>query len=343
MKPGIVVILDFEGKVELIDAEGYSSGQVSKGDKVETVVYITTGPGARADIAFSNGLLMQIQENSRFTVADFAHEPYEFVFSNGVTLDARDVDKFGDEKAVLTNLDASEEAWNEMEVEPVTANSEFILHYGTLIGETKKLQPGSRLDIITPIGTAGIRGTIWRLTIIPAGDGSFRGTLDVSRGNVVFTNTNGTRTLNVATGFSMAIEARTAANGDVNITGVSTSQMTQERVNLLNSTVRNVEAVQTFFTAVQGTPEILARVESVTGKTPPGTTQPGAGDSAPGPQPQPPGNIADPTQGATGGVLDRPVPTPVPTVTPAPTPTPRPTPFPTPTPVPTSTPRPSSK
>ena len=68
---------------------------------------------------------MQIQENSRFTVAEFEHEPCEFVFSNGVTLNARDVEKFGDEKAVLTNLDASADGWNNLETESVTATSEL--------------------------------------------------------------------------------------------------------------------------------------------------------------------------------------------------------------------------
>jgi hypothetical protein len=188
MQEGIVAILEVTGQVELIDAEDNNLGPATKGTKIGNGISIATGPGARVDLAFSNGLVMQIQENSRFTVADFEHEPYEFVFSNGVALNARDVDKFGEEKAVLTNLDASEDAWNDLGIEPVAATSEFVLHYGTMIGETKQLQPGSRLDIITPIGTAGIRGTIWRLTVIPAGNGSYRGTLDVSRGRVTFTN-----------------------------------------------------------------------------------------------------------------------------------------------------------
>ena len=263
-KPGVIVIVHLQGKVELLDETDSNLGQAKKGDRLTNGMKIVTASGAIADLAFSNGFIMQLQENSRFDVATFSHEPYEFVFINGAKLNARDLDKFADEKAIISNLEASEDAWNDLELEPVTSDNEFILHYGTMIGETKRLKPGSRMDIITPIGTAGIRGTIWRLTVIPspngdAGGTSYSGTLDVSRGRVSFTTPDGTRSVNVNNGFSAQIEA-SAQGADVSIISLVTSRLTPERIVLLNSTAESTKNDQDAFAAVSTRSDVIDRV-----------------------------------------------------------------------------------
>ena len=95
-KPEVIVIVDLQGQVELLDESDNNLGQAKKGDRLTNGMKIVTAPGAVADLAFSNGLIMQLQENSRFDIATFSHEPYEFVFINDAKLNATDLEKFAD-------------------------------------------------------------------------------------------------------------------------------------------------------------------------------------------------------------------------------------------------------
>jgi hypothetical protein len=323
-KPGITVIVEATGSVELIEAPGQAPQPVQKGQRVPVGGILVTGPDGRVDLALSNGAFMQIQENSRFGIGEFEQEAYEFVFSNGEAIRPKELKDFGADEAVLTTMDASEDAWNKLAQEPTTSATKFNLEYGTMIGESKKLRPGSRMEIVTPIGVAGIRGTTWRLTITPVGGpGSnvFRGTLDVGRGQVTFSNADGTRAVDVTGGFSMRVEAVIEGPQQVRFNILETGQMSPERAAALDVVTQAVQSVQTYFQAVQGTPADLgitlgnnADANQGTGDTqqpqvdlPPATNiQPGGGT----------GNLPNPQQ---------PTPTPTPPPTPTPTPTPSPT------------------
>jgi hypothetical protein len=325
-KPGITVIVEATGSVQLIEAPGQPALPVQKGQGIPVGSVLVTGADGRVDLAFSNGAFMQIQENSRFGIGTFEQEAYEFVFSNGEAIRPKELKDFGADEAVLTTMDASEDAWNKLELEPTSSATQFTLEYGTMIGESKKLRPGSRMDIITPIGVAGIRGTTWRLTIQRVGGpGSnvYRGTLDVGRGQVNFSNSQGTRTVDVRGGFTMRVEAVVEAPDQVRINLLETGQMTPERVAALEVVTEAVQAVQTYFQAVQGTPADLGITLGNNADANQGT-----GDNA-GPQIDLPPTVENPPSGGTGN--QAPIP-PQPTPQPTPTPTPQPTPTPTPSP-----------
>ena len=331
-KPGITVIVEATGSVQLIEAPGQTPQPVQKGQRVPVGGVLVTGADGRVDLALSNGAFMQVQENSRFGIGEFDQEGYEFVFSNGEAVRQRDVEKFGADEAALTTMDASEDAWNKLESEPTSSTSRFELEYGTLIGESKKLKPGSRMDIVTPIGVAGIRGTVWRLTlqrIGGPGSNQYRGTLDVGRGLVTFSNDQGSRAVDVASGFTLRVEATFQGPGQVNFTVLETGRMSPERAAALEQVTRAVQAIQSYFQAVQGTPADLG----ITLDSGPANDQ-GTGDTAPSQvdlQPALPGG-GQPPGGGTGNlapVVPPSTPTPTPTPTPAPTPTPTPTPSPT--------------
>ena len=255
-KPGITVIVEATGAVQIIDKPGAAPQPVEKGQLVPEGATLVTGQDGRVDLALSNGAFFQIQENSRFSIAQFDQEAYEFVFSNSEAVRRRDVEKMGEDKAAMVTMDASEDAWNEMPLEPTGSVAKFSLDYGTMIGESKKLRPGSSMEISTPIGSAGIRGTIWRITIQPIGapgSNTFRGTLDVARGLVVFSDPQGTRALQVAGGFTMRIDVNVQA-GQVQVIAVNTSPLSAERTFYLEGTAKNIRGIQTAFQAVKGTP-----------------------------------------------------------------------------------------
>jgi hypothetical protein len=259
IKPGITVAVDLAGSPQLIEKEGAKPTLLKKGEKIPVGGTVLTKAGDRVDLAMSNGALMQIQENSKFIVGEFLQDSYEFVFTNGAVLLPRDVEKFGADKAALMTLNASEEKWNELHSEPTMSKSKFVLEEGTMVANSKKLRPGSNMDIVTPIGTAGIRGTTWRLSVTRIGNSeNFKGSLEVSEGNVVFTKPDGSGSVSVAGGFRLDFAAIVTGKNTVNFTALSTTKMSPEIVQALLSMVVEVAGRQNYFTAIQGTPEILA-------------------------------------------------------------------------------------
>jgi hypothetical protein len=315
-KPGITVIVDAAGAVQIIDKPGAAPQPVEKGQVVPVGAALVTGPDGRVDLALSNGAFFQIQENSRFSIGQFEQDAYEFVFANSEAVRRRDVEKMGEDKAAMVTMDASEDGWNEMPLEPTVSAAKFSLDYGTMIGESKKLRPGSSMEISTPIGTAEIRGTIWRITIQPIGapgSNTFRGTLDVARGLVVFTDLQGSRAIDVAGGFTMQIDVNVQA-GQIQVIAVNISPLSAERTIYLESTAKNIQGIQTAFQAVKGTPaEFNIIIDS----------SPDSGENNAG-------NEGDTTQtrvepgGNADGNFPPPPPRPTATPTPSPTLTPKP-------------------
>jgi hypothetical protein len=234
-KPGITVIVEATGSVQIIEAPGQPARPVQKGERLPEGGFLITGSDGRVDLAFSNGAFMQIQENSRFGVGEFQQEAYEFVFSNSQAVSKRDLEESVADESLIAALDASEGTWNKMEQEPTTSVTRFELEYGTIIGESKRLRPGSRMDIVTPIGVAGIRGTTWRLTLH--------------------------RAVDVAGGFTMRVDAQ-LTEGLVRINSIESGRMSPERAAVLQQVIQAIQTVQTSFQAVQGTLGVLVNVLS---------------------------------------------------------------------------------
>ena len=260
-KPGITVIVDAAGAVQIIDKPGASPRAAIKGDQIPVDGTVVCGADGQANLALSNGAFFQILENSSFSIAHFEQMAFEFVFANGGAINKRQVEEFGADEAVVKSMDASEEAWNDLPAEPTESKTDFALNYGTMIGQSKKLKTGSQMNITTPIGTAGIRGTIWRTTMQRSGGANsnqFRGNLDVSEGRVDFGSKDGSRSVQVQAGFGMNVQATALPNGGATFSSIGTNPLTPERAQLLTSAVQQVSQAQQVFTAVQGTPEIFA-------------------------------------------------------------------------------------
>ena len=323
-RDGITVIVDLAGKVEMVEMEGAKAKPAEKGARVPVGATFLVGPSSRLDLALSNGALFQIGENSKFTIGEFEQEAYEFVFTNGAAIRPREIKDFGADEAVLQTMDASEEAWNKLGSEPTTSKGKFILSEGTMIGQSKKLKPGSRMEIVTPVGSAGIRGTVWMLTVKPVGGPGgtrFQCRLDVAEGQVDLGNLNGSRTVQVQGGFTATFDASISPKGEVRVNNINTSPMPPERQAMLLSTVSNVAQQQTYFTAVNGNPDALREAIQAqaqgegTNQTDANPNQIGISDLPPVIPPNPPQPIPPPRPSPTS----RP-PTPTPTSTPVPVP-----------------------
>ncbi|MEI8292831.1 MAG: hypothetical protein WCG66_02455 [bacterium] len=331
-KDGVTVIVGLAGKVEVLEKDGAKSTRAEKGLRVPAGATLLTGPNSRVDLALSNGALFQIGDNSRFTIGEFKQDAYEFIFTNGESIRPSELQEFGTDAAVLQTIDASQDAWNKLGSEPTTSMSKFRLSEGSMIGQSKKLKAGSRMEIETPIGTAVIRGTVWMLTVRPVlgsgGSSTYQGQLDVAEGRVDFGNAERSRTVQVQGGYAATIEAKVSPTGNVQVTSLNTTPISPERQTTLLATVTQVAAQQTYFTAVNGTPEKLREaIQSITQPQGEGANQqPDANPNQIGIKDLPPVIPPQPPQPAP------PAPTPKPTPTPTPAPTPTPTPTPTPNP-----------
>ena len=138
--------------------EGY---MLQQGEAIET------GPNSSATLVFSNGTAIEIEQNTFFSINQFLQEPFNPSSVNLATTKS----------------------------EPSKSITKMTLAKGSISGDVRKLSEGSTMEIKTPVGTAGIRGTKFTLTIDSiSADGSFTGSLSVPEGSVAFTNSAGETT-----------------------------------------------------------------------------------------------------------------------------------------------------
>jgi sulfatase modifying factor 1 len=127
---GAVRVLRTEGARISLLVNGANS-DVKLGTMLKEGSVILTGSDSAVDLLFENGVVLQVQPNTEFSIDKFQLDPF-----NAEGLD-----------------------YKNLMSEPSTSVTQMKLDAGTLIASSKKLESGSRFEIITPIGTCGIRGT----------------------------------------------------------------------------------------------------------------------------------------------------------------------------------------
>ena len=127
---GTVRVLRTEGTRISLLVNGANS-DIKLGTMLKEGSVILTGSDSSVDLLFENGVVLQIQPNTEFSIDKFQLDPF-----NAEGLDYKS----------LTN-------------EPTTSVTQMKLDAGTILASSKKLKDGSRFEIITPVGTCGIRGT----------------------------------------------------------------------------------------------------------------------------------------------------------------------------------------
>lgn len=130
-----------EGLVTKISANGTST-PLKSGDSLTETDAVVTGKGASVVMVFANGSSVKVGSESRLSVDEFKMDPL-----------AEDI-KF-----------------SELKAEPAVSQTKLNLAYGEMVGDVKKLNKSSSYSIKTPVGAAGIRGTIYRIVFTPSSDG----------------------------------------------------------------------------------------------------------------------------------------------------------------------------
>ena len=158
-----------QGRIQLADVKGQvtvrnmTTGQTqlgSDGHELTQGYSVITGRSSSAILLFGNGAAISIRANSELSVDQFLQSPFE---SRGQTM-------------------------SDLDEEPSTSATELKLEYGKIIGNVKKLRidRGSKFVVNTPVGSAGVRGTSFSITLTRLPNGTFHVEVQVSTGLVFF-------------------------------------------------------------------------------------------------------------------------------------------------------------
>ena len=74
-----------------------------------------------------------------------------------------------------------------MKGEPSSSKTEIDLEMGDMILDVKKLNKRSSFNVQSPVGTAGIRGTIPYFQVTKGNDGGFQQVTSMLKGEIAFT------------------------------------------------------------------------------------------------------------------------------------------------------------
>jgi hypothetical protein len=139
--PGVVRAMRVNGLVSVKDEETKKVHRLTSGDILTEKYTLTTADASSVILIFSNGSTLLVDANTELSIKQFLQEPFK------------------------TNA----EYVSQLEAEPSTSNTLLYLKEGKITGNVKRLSivQGSSYDIATPIGVAGIRGTIFEMTVRP--------------------------------------------------------------------------------------------------------------------------------------------------------------------------------
>lgn len=150
---------------------------------------VKTGANSSAMIVFGSGSTAGIDANSEIEITKFE----QAVFSGPVPVDA----------------------------EPAVSSTEIKVIDGGITTKVSKLKKGSAFTVSSPVGAAGVRGTVFRFTYSKA-DG--KGTLSVSEGRVAFNGPGGGAT-QVAAGQKLSFSPTLNPDGSVQSVTLDVSKL----------------------------------------------------------------------------------------------------------------------
>lgn len=272
MKPGLIVITACQGDVKITNATTPNGKVPAKGGIVTQGDTIDVGNNSSIALAFSNGSLYEVSANSQFVVQEYLQGEWAF----------------------------SEEAWRQLTGEPTTSQTKVHLEFGDIVGNVKKLNARSSMQVSTPLGVAGIRGTSFKISARRSPNGSpLRASVSVIEGRVDFTRQSGGEAVQVTIGFTATVTVTPTELGQqIRISNIELTDITPEDRQQIEEIVKLIQQEVEVF--IQKSVEAAAQT---------------AGGNT----------VAPPLTGGINSTIP-PVNIPTPTPTPAPTPTPTPAP-----------------
>ncbi len=129
-------VVDVVGTVTKYSPDG-SNTQLQVGDILKEGDAISATALSSAELVFSNGSELTIEENTSVNIAKLEQAPF-----------------------------GGNQSYEQLQADPSPSQTLLELNYGKLSGHVKKLRQDSNFDVETPLGTAAIRGTRWSALLI---------------------------------------------------------------------------------------------------------------------------------------------------------------------------------
>ena len=140
----------------------------SVGKKIDPKSIIKTEKNGTLGLLFSNGTLLTIKPGSRFFLREYTQK----IISADNLPDPSKLEEEPSQSTLLAHLD-----------------------FGELVVKVPKLKKGSTMNVTSPLGTAGIRGTMFQMMAVRNEiTGDIMGGVNLISGDIQFTNTNGVQT-----------------------------------------------------------------------------------------------------------------------------------------------------
>jgi hypothetical protein len=188
LQPGYILVVDAVGDAKILTPEKPKGAIAATGMNLRIGDTVVTSAGARVGLAFSNGSLFEVSENSKFSVQEYLQEPWKF----------------------------SAEEWRTLEAEPTKSRTKAFIEYGELVVKVRTLAADSSMQISSPLGVAGIRGTTFRVRVARNPDGSTRSvTVQLVEGRVDFIPQGTNEATTVTPGSSITVNVTTGPDGQI--------------------------------------------------------------------------------------------------------------------------------
>lgn len=194
MAPSSILVARVSGVVTVSDPETGQFRSLTRGMRLGQGVTINSAADGTAILLFSNGSTLTVKANTQVAIDEYLQAPAP-----------------EESPAQLESRDA----------EPSTSKTRLRLLEGDIVGSVKRLNTdeGSSFEINSPIGTAGIRGTSWSMSVRITQDGA-TGSFGIAVGNGFFIPLGGAEQL-VGTGVEVMIGLSTDADGNPVITSLT--------------------------------------------------------------------------------------------------------------------------
>lgn len=289
---GNVRVLKVKGTVTIVDS-GKPAEPLKEGVFIHQNDLIKTGADSQTWLLFSNGTTVTVQPNSSFSVDKFLQTPF----------------------------DSTQSDYTKIKNEPSISQTQISVNEGSIVADVRKLNKGSTFKIGTPIGVAGIRGTLIQVTVNTTAGGQVSVTVNLPEGLADFAATNG-RQITLANGQTITVSSD-PVTGTMTLGNVSPldAQTIQQIQALAEEVTAAIPAEGAFEGVDDNAPEQLGTGENdglLTGDQGTGdvgTANPGGGSGGGGG-----GGSGGGGGGSGGGGGGSATPTPTPTPTPNPPP-----------------------
>jgi hypothetical protein len=188
--PGQIVVAKVRGSVTATSLSAQAAMELTNGTVIGQNTVVTTRADSSVILLLSNGATINLGPESTLSIDEFLQDPF-----------------------------AESVAAADLEEEPSTSVTKLSLSRGELVGNVKKIRAdqGSSFTVNTPVGAAGIRGTIFRIIFRPSANGQAFFSLSTAEGRVLFEAPVTQQQVNVPGGqevvvtFNVEIDPQTAA------------------------------------------------------------------------------------------------------------------------------------